>query len=186
MQVRQLWARSRWMIPCVLSVWLMGCQLNPPVNGATVQPAVDSSEAVTSGDRNASDEPAPQCFVAQSSLTRLDSPCSGDLIPLSQLSTNNLHPKKVSGSARGAENEADLLLSRGDGQFFWRNMNLAKIFVCRAHYEQLMANKPYDPHTHTQPSRRIHLQVQGTSDAYGQSGQGKDRHPEEVRSPLSS
>jgi hypothetical protein len=60
MQARQLWARSLWMIPCVLSVWLMGCQINPPVSGAAVQPAVDSSEALTAGDRNASGESAPE------------------------------------------------------------------------------------------------------------------------------
>ena len=76
-------------------------------------------------------------------MTKADIPCSGPLINLAELAKKPLHPKVAQTTAIGADNEADLVLSRGKAEFDWKKLDLSAKHVCDAHYQHLMANEPY-------------------------------------------
>lgn len=77
-----------------------------------------------------------KCFMKTATTNNNPTPCgsgdAGKLIALSEIATQSAEYAKVV-----VDNEADLILSRGDGIFHWRNQALDKVFVCEKHYNEL-------------------------------------------------
>jgi hypothetical protein len=76
------------------------------------------------------------CFMKVPENNKKPSSCgsgpNADLLSLKDIADNS-----GDYSAIAVDNEADLILSRGDGIFNWRDLALDQIFVCKAHYKEL-------------------------------------------------
>jgi hypothetical protein len=77
-----------------------------------------------------------ECFMKHATNNKSPSECgTGKGSGLKPISDIKLQPADYSEVT--VDNEADLILSRGDGLYHWRTLPLEKMFVCERHYNWL-------------------------------------------------
>lgn len=131
-------------IPGSIQKWRPGAWLSIPKPSkcptAGNQTQVNTDGVIShkwSGKRHAKRAPTDaKCFMRKLKNNKKPTECGkgedGKLVSLGELAQESAHYSEVP-----ADNEADLILARGDGEFHWNDLHLENLFVCRKHRNDL-------------------------------------------------